>query len=244
MKIAVIDSGLGGLDILNKLLNKYPHNEYIYLCDNLNCPYGVKKKDEVNELIIKILDYLESININLLVVACNTISTFIDNIRQNYSYPIYTILDYNAKILNERYKYKKVSIIATALTIRSEAYFYKTNDIDIQFVNGSYLTKLIEDNDIEKIEKEIKTLIKQCDKDSDAILLGCTHYALYKNIFISKNYSKLFIEGSKELIYSLPLDNFNSNNSLVIILTWYNEEYLEKINKFINSNYKIHKIKL
>jgi len=244
MKIAVIDSGLGGLDILNKLLNKYPQNEYIYLCDNLNCPYGVKDKEEVNNLIIKILDYLESININLLVVACNTISAFIDNLRQNYSYPIYTILDYNAKLLNERYKFKKVSIIATSLTIRSEVYFYKTNDIDIQFVNGSYLTKLIEDNDYDKIEKEIKAIIKQCDKDSDAILLGCTHYGLYKNIFISKCCSKLFIEASKELIYSLPLDKFNSKNSLSIILTKYDHQYLEKINKFINSNYKIHKIKL
>lgn len=244
MRIAVIDTGLGGLDILNKMIKKYPNNEYIYLCDNYNCPYGVKYKEEVNELVIKILDFLESLNINLLVVACNTISTFIDNLRQNYSYPIYTILDYNAKIINERYKYKKISIIATSLTIRSEAYFYKTNDIDIQFVNGSYLTKLIEDGNEEKIENEIKTLIKQCDKDSDAILLGCTHYALYKNVFMKKCCSKLFIEGSKELIYDLPLDKFNNKKDINIILTKDDDDYLLKINKFINSKYNIHKIKL
>lgn len=244
MKIGVIDTGLGGLDILNKLLNKYPQNEYIYMCDNYNCPYGIKSKEEVHKLIIKILNYMEALNVNLLVVACNTISTFIDDLRQNYSFPIYTILDYNAKILNERYKYKKVSIIATSLTIRSEAYFYKTNDIDIQFVNGSYLTKLIEDDEQNKIEHEIKTLIKQCDKESEAILLGCTHYALYKDVFIKKNCKKLFIEGSKDLIYDLPLDKFNSKSSLNIILTNYDENYLLKINRFINSKYNIHKIKL
>ena len=59
MKIAVIDTGIGGIDILNKLINKYPNNEYIYLCDNLNCPYGVKKHKEVEKQIIKILDLLE-----------------------------------------------------------------------------------------------------------------------------------------------------------------------------------------
>lgn len=244
MKIAVLDTGLGGLDILNKLLNKYPNNEYVYFCDNLNCPYGVKEKEEVNNYIINTLNYFEKINVNLLVVACNTISTFIDNLRSNYSYPIYTILDYNAKLLNERYKFRKVTIIATSLTIRSESYFYKTNDIDIQFVNGSYLTKLIEDGNIIKIEDEIKSLIKQCDKDSEAVLLGCTHYALYKNYFINRCHSKLFIEASKDLVYDLPLDKFNSENSLTILLTKYNENYLKKINKFINYKYDIHKIKL
>ena len=244
MKIAVLDTGLGGLDILNKLLKKYPNNEYIYFCDNLNCPYGVKDKEEVRKLIVNILNYFEKININLLVVACNTISTFIDDLRSEYSYPIYTILDANAKLLNERFKYKKVTIIATSLTIRNESYFYKTNDIDLQFVNGSYLTKLIEDGDELLIENEIKSLLKQCDKDSDAILLGCTHYALYKPIFINKCYSKLFIEASKELVYSLPLDGFNSDTSLVISLTKFNKEYLNKINIFIKYKYDIHKIKL
>ena len=35
MKIAVLDTGIGGIDILNKLINKYPNNEFIYFCDNL-----------------------------------------------------------------------------------------------------------------------------------------------------------------------------------------------------------------
>ena len=46
MKIGIIDSGIGGLDLLNKIINKYPNNEYLYLCDNLNVPYGIKSKKE------------------------------------------------------------------------------------------------------------------------------------------------------------------------------------------------------
>lgn len=244
MKIAVIDSGLGGISLLNKLINKYPNNEYIYFCDNLNCPYGVKPFNIVKKYIINILDYLEKNNINLLVVACNTMSTFIDELKNNYSFPIYTILDYNAKLLNNKYQFKKVSIIATSLTIRSEAYLYKTNNIDIQFVNGSYLTQLIENNNEEEIEKEINALIKQCDKDSEAVLLGCTHYVLYLDKFIKMCYKKLFIEGSKELINSLPLNNFKTSFDLKIILTKYSNEYIEKINKFLKTKYTIHKINI
>lgn len=242
MKIAVIDTGLGGISLLNKLIHKQPKNEYIYYCDNLNCPYGVKDKNEVKKYVINILDNLEKLNINLLIVACNTISTFIDELRKDYCYPIYTILDYNAKLLNDKYKHKKVTIIATSLTIRSEAYFYKTNNIDFQFVNGSYLTQLIENDNELEIEKEIKSLIKQCNKDSDAILLGCTHYTLYKNIFMNKSSSKIFIEASQELINALPLKVFNTDHKLKIILTDYNVEYISKINKFIKYKYEIHKL--
>ena len=56
--------------------------------------------------------------------------------------------------------------------------------------------------------------------------------------------SKLFIEGSKELIYDLPLDKFNNKKDINIILTKDDDDYLLKINKFINSKYNIHKIKL
>lgn len=242
MKIAIIDSGIGGTYLLNKLINKYPNNEYLYLCDNLNVPYGTKTKDEVINYIINILNYLEKKHINLLIVACNTMSCFIEKYRANYSFPIYTILDYNTKILNEKYQYNKVAIIATSLTIRSEMYLYKTNNIDIQFINGSYLTKLIEDNDINLIEKEINALIKQINKDNKVIILGCTHYNLYKNMFMSKCYSKLFIEGTKELIYDLPLKNFESAFKLDVILTKNDEEYVKKIKKFINYNHIIHNV--
>ena len=34
MVIGVYDSGLGGVDILNKMLRKYPNHTYIYFADN------------------------------------------------------------------------------------------------------------------------------------------------------------------------------------------------------------------
>ena len=244
MKIAIIDSGIGGIDLLNKVINKFPNNEYIYLCDNLNVPYGIKTKDEVEELVFNILNYLEKKHINLLIVACNTMSCFIDKFRSNYSYPIYTILDYNVKIINEKYQYQKIAIIATSLTIRSEAYLYKTNNIDIQFINGSYLTKLIEEDNEYLIEKEINSLIKQVNKDNKAILLGCTHYGLYKNKFISKCYSKLFIEGCKELIYDLPIKNFESKHKLELYMTKNDKNYLELIRKHLNYAFTMHNVTL
>ena len=46
MRIGLFDSGLGGLNVLNEFLKKYPHNEYIYYGDTKNLPYGNKSKEE------------------------------------------------------------------------------------------------------------------------------------------------------------------------------------------------------
>ncbi|MBW5393117.1 glutamate racemase, partial [Brachyspira pilosicoli] len=52
--IAVFDSGFGGISVLKKLLNILPNENYIYLGDNHNIPYGDKSKEEITQLSIKI----------------------------------------------------------------------------------------------------------------------------------------------------------------------------------------------
>ena len=42
--IGIFDSGIGGISILEKLINSLPYENFIYLADNINCPYGDKSK--------------------------------------------------------------------------------------------------------------------------------------------------------------------------------------------------------
>ena len=41
MKIGVFDSGYGGLTILEKIRERLPQYDYIYLGDNARTPYGI-----------------------------------------------------------------------------------------------------------------------------------------------------------------------------------------------------------
>ena len=41
--IGVFDSGIGGMTVLSKLAEVFPCEDFIYVGDTLNCPYGVKK---------------------------------------------------------------------------------------------------------------------------------------------------------------------------------------------------------
>ena len=45
--IGIFDSGIGGISILEKLKQVLPNENFIYLADNLNCPYGRKSKKEI-----------------------------------------------------------------------------------------------------------------------------------------------------------------------------------------------------
>ena len=46
IKIGVFDSGIGGASVLKELLKKLPNEEFLYLSDSKNNPYGDKELDE------------------------------------------------------------------------------------------------------------------------------------------------------------------------------------------------------
>ena len=60
MKIGVLDSGIGGLTVLKKLIDNCPNHEYIYFGDTLNMPYGEKTREKLVECGNKIISFLKN----------------------------------------------------------------------------------------------------------------------------------------------------------------------------------------
>ena len=86
MRIGVFDSGLGGLTVLKSLSSKYPNNEYIYFGDTLNMPYGNKTREKLYELSSKIVEFLIKQKVDLIVIACGTISSNnYQELKKNYN---------------------------------------------------------------------------------------------------------------------------------------------------------------
>ena len=52
MPIGVFDSGLGGLTVLDAITRALPGQDFVYLGDNANAPYGWKSPAEIYELTI------------------------------------------------------------------------------------------------------------------------------------------------------------------------------------------------
>ena len=72
--IAVFDSGVGGLTVLQELLVELPHEDFLYLGDTARFPYGERSAEELERFSLEIGELLLTRRAKLLVVACNAAS--------------------------------------------------------------------------------------------------------------------------------------------------------------------------
>ena len=74
MAIGVFDSGIGGLTVHRKLVDRLPLADLIYLADQANTPYGGKDGEAIVDLTRIGCERLFSAGCDLVVLACNTAS--------------------------------------------------------------------------------------------------------------------------------------------------------------------------
>jgi len=179
MRIGMFDSGIGGLTVLKSFLKYHPNNEYIYYGDTLNVPYGNKSKEELFNLSKKIIEYLESKKVDIIVIACGTVSSNLyDELIKISSVPIYSIISELKEYVEEK-KYNSLLVMATSATIDTHI-FKKMLSIDVKEVPCPKLVPLIEENKDKELDEVLKEYLNGVN-GYDAIVLGCTHYPLVKD---------------------------------------------------------------
>lgn len=84
--IGVFDSGIGGLSVLQALLDELPHEHFVYLADSGHAPYGEKPDSVIRQRSHTVADtLLHQHGIKALVVACNTATAVaIDALRRSH----------------------------------------------------------------------------------------------------------------------------------------------------------------
>jgi len=74
MAIGVFDSGVGGLTVHRKLVDRFPQADIIYLADQAHAPYGGLGGEEIVELTQAGCRRLFDAGADIVVLACNTAS--------------------------------------------------------------------------------------------------------------------------------------------------------------------------
>ena len=188
--IGIFDSGIGGISILEKLKQLLPNENFIYLADNRNCPYGSKSKKEIISLSKKNCEKLIELNCKIIIIACNTSTTnSIKKLREIIAIPIIGI-EPGLKPAIHYTKTKNIGILATKKTLGSELFFETLNqnridDVHIHEQIDYELVNLIEEGSHSKqnLYKILeKYLVPMINKKIDCLLLGCTHYNHIKDI--------------------------------------------------------------
>jgi len=182
--IGITDSGTGGLTVLKALYKMNDRHRYIYLADTLGAPYGLKPQKKIIEMTRYCTDSLIKSGADIIVIACNTAtSAAIENLRGIYDIEIVGTEPAVMPAIKD--KHKKILILATPYTIRSERYIKlveKYEDIIISCPCRD-LAGLIDENapDFDNLFDYAESILKPF-RDSTAVVFGCTHYVLIKDI--------------------------------------------------------------
>ncbi len=188
--IGVFDSGVGGLTVLREIIKALPSEDCFYLGDTARIPYGTKSKETVTGFAIKNTEFLVSLGIKFLVVACNTAAAAgLDRIAERFDVPTIGVVLPGAERAARVTKNGRLGVIGTRATILSGAYEREIVRIDpvIKVFQQPcpLFVPLAEEgwteDEIAHLTAE-RYLSRFADHSIDTLVLGCTHYPLLKGV--------------------------------------------------------------
>lgn len=193
LPIGIFDSGVGGLTVYRALHDRLPNEHFVYLGDTARVPYGTKSLATVERYAIENSQFLASLGIKLLVVACNTASALaLPKIREKIGIDVVGVIGPGARKAVEITKDKsnpKIGVIATEATVSSNAYFEairRASDMaEVVQAACPLFVPLAEENWLHEAETfaiAAKHLKKIVEFGPDALVLGCTHYPILRDV--------------------------------------------------------------
>lgn len=183
-KIAVFDSGLGSLSII-QAIRKVTKTEIIYFADQKNYPYGKKTNTELRKIITSTIQLLkEKFSPDIIVIGSNTPTLLFPDLFTSDK----TLVGVYPPLTDAQKKTKtnSIAIMGTTATINNKQtdLYIKNNlskDILVTKIDATDLIDLVESakfitkkKSCEKIIlKAISEIIKQ--KNIDVVTLSSTH---------------------------------------------------------------------
>ena len=255
--IGMFDSGVGGLTVLKEVIKENPNENIIYLGDTKRFPYGSKSKESIIELTRNGINFLISKNVKAVIIACGTAtSQALDVIKDEYDIPIIGIIEGAVDYIKNK-NLKDIGIIATAGTIRSNGWQNKIKEriSDARIYNKAcpLLAPMAEEgwtnNEIAKLT--VHEYVKDF-KDIDCLILGCTHYPLFKNIIKEQlgqnvdiiNTGEMLSKDLRKKLEKNEKQNSNENKgSYEIYLTDTETNFINVAEKLLENNELENKIK-
>lgn len=193
--IGIFDSGIGGLTVLREILNTVPGESTIYFGDNSRAPYGTKSKSTIIRYSLQNMKFLESKDVKMIVVACNTASAYAyEELRSRAKVPVVEVVTPGAAEACRATKNGKIGIIATKGTISTGVYKAAVEkralelglkDIEIYQQACPLFVSLAEEGwwDTEITRLTAEEYLKPLKAAGvDTLVMACTHYPLLSRV--------------------------------------------------------------
>ena len=188
--IGVFDSGVGGLTVLRELQQQLPAESTIYFADLGHFPYGPRFQGQVRQFSLRIIRFLEELDVKLVVIACNTATAAALNAaRETFDIPIVGVITPGAQAAVQATRNRKIAVISTEGTMQSGEYLHAIKEanptIGVMPRAAPGLVELVERGQAQAPEAEAalrQALAEIIEFAPDTLILGCTHYPLLKGV--------------------------------------------------------------
>lgn len=205
MPIGVFDSGLGGLTVLRAMIGQLPEQDFVYLGDNANAPYGRRPPHEIYALTVAGVRRLFAEGCGLVVLACNTASAVaLHDLQVNWLDPTerrvlgvfvpviehLTRRDWGDNAPPTHTGLRDVALFATPATVASGAFprelKFRARDVRVEAQPCGGLVEAIEAGELDHAgdvaRSHVADLLTRLPAPQSAVL-GCTHYPLVEAAF-------------------------------------------------------------
>ena len=193
--IGVFDSGIGGLTVLREIWEAVPEESTIYFGDNSRSPYGTKSRSTIIRYSLQNMKFLESRDVKMIVVACNTASAYAyEELKARAKVPVVEVVTPGANVACRATKNGKIGIIATKGTISTGVYKKAVedrakelgmNNIEIFQQACPLFVSLAEEGwwDTEVTRLTAEEYLKPLKEAGvDTLVMACTHYPLLSKV--------------------------------------------------------------
>ncbi len=188
-RIAVFDSGVGGLTVLRAIVALIPNADYIYFGDTARLPYGSKSRETVAKYTVGAAQFLEKQRPDVLVIGCNTASALaLYDIKAGVNIPVIGVIEPGAERAAEVSQSREAVVIGTEATISTHAYqralarrgfatYEKACPLFVSLVEEGWTDHPVTE---EVARIYMAEALKAASTHTDVLVLGCTHYPLIR----------------------------------------------------------------
>lgn len=191
--IGIFDSGLGGLVMTKAFRAALPEYDFLYLGDTLHVPYGPRSASAILDFTLRAVTKLFSEGCPLVIIACNTASAnALRRLQQEYlphHFPDRRVLGVIVPTIETAIQtgHTRIGLIGTAFTVGSKTYEEELQKVNPEIKLSAKSTPLLvplAENDGLKYAKPVLQdyLAPLLEENIDSLILGCTHYPLFKPI--------------------------------------------------------------
>lgn len=200
--IAFFDSGVGGIPYLQWLRERLHEENFVYLADRENFPYGEKDDHTLRELILRSVGrFIEKSSPDLMVIACNTASVVaLAELRKSFDIPFVGVVP-AIKPAAALSRQKSIGVLATRRTVEdpyTEGLIRRfAADSRVSLYPGVEIVELVENRLFTATEAERKSVLQPAvsfflERGVDTLVVACTHF-----IFVQEELAEMMGDGTR-----------------------------------------------